>query len=149
MGTVPFFPEDAWQIAVALERYVGRKITSTNYSQAFDTAAEVFRTGEGDCTEHAVLLAALARAAGIPARVVIGLVYTSETGRPAFGYHMWNELYVNGRWIPMDATLSRGGIGAAHLKLGHTSLEGASALSSFLPVAQVAGRLQIEIVEVQ
>ena len=39
------------------------------------TAAEVARSREGDCTEHAVLLAALARARGIPARVAMGLVY--------------------------------------------------------------------------
>lgn len=137
-----------WQLAVALERYVHDKITSSNYSQAFNSAAEVMKTGEGDCTEHAVLLAALARASKVPARVVIGLVYTEQTGRPAFGYHMWNELYLGDRWVPMDATLGRGGIGAAHLKLANSSLEGASALSSFLPVAQVAGRLRIEIEEV-
>jgi hypothetical protein len=138
-----------WQAALALERYAHDKITSSNYSQAFDSAAAVMKTGEGDCTEHAVLLAALARASKIPARVVIGLVYTNQTGRPTFGYHMWDELYIGDRWIPMDATLGSGGIGAAHLKLAHSSLEGASALSSFLPVAQVAGRLRIEIEEVE
>lgn len=145
----PANAKDPWQLAVALERYVHQRITSADYSQAFDTAAEVMETGQGDCTEHAVLLAALARACGVPARVAIGLVYTEQTGRPAFAYHMWNELYVGGRWIPMDATLGRGGIGAAHLKLAASDLEGASAFSSFLPVAQVAGRLRIEIKEVQ
>ena len=70
---------------------------------------------EGDCTEHAVLLAALARACGIPARVAIGLVYVDQAG--GFGYHMWTEMYLSGHWIPLDATLGQGGIGAAHLKL--------------------------------
>lgn len=140
---------DPWQMAVALERFARQYITSTDYSQAFATAAQVAQTRTGDCTEHAVLLAALARASGIPARVAVGLVYTEQTGGPALGYHMWNELYLNGRWVPMDATLGQGGIGAAHLKLSHSSLAAASAFSSFLPVAQVAGRLKVKIEDVE
>ncbi len=137
----------AWLLSVDLERYVHEAITSVNYSQAFATAAEVAETREGDCTEHAVLLAALARARGIPARVTIGLVYMS--GRQSFGYHMWTELYTDGRWMPMDATLGRGGIGAAHLKVTHSNLQGTSAIGSFLPVAQLVGRLKIEILDVE
>jgi hypothetical protein len=48
----------------------------------------------GDCNEHAVLMAALARAAGYPAQVEAGLVY--QDGR--FFYHAWNRIYI-GRWI--------------------------------------------------
>jgi len=141
--------KDPWALAVALEQFVRNYITATDYSQAFATAAQVAESRTGDCTEHAVLLAALARARGIPARVVVGLVYTEQTGRPGFGFHMWNELYAADRWIPLDATLGRGGIGAAHLKLTHSNLAAASAFSSFLPVAQVAGKLKIQIEEVE
>ena len=139
--------KDPWQVALRLERYVNSLITQKDFSQAFATAAEVADTHVGDCTEHAVLLAALARARGIPARAAIGLVYVD--GTRSFGYHMWNELYINGRWIPLDATLAQGGIGAAHLKLAHSGLKGGSAYTSFLPVAQVAGRLQIKILDVE
>jgi hypothetical protein len=141
--------EDAWQAALALEKFVKRYMTLTDYSQAFATAADVAKSRRGDCTEHSVLLAALARARGIPARVAIGLIYIEEKGQPAFGYHMWNEVYVDDRWIPLDATLARGGAGAARLKLTHSNMDGASALSCFLPVAEAAGRLQIEILEVE
>jgi hypothetical protein len=137
--------EGPWETAIALERYVHATIAEKNFSTAFATAAEVAQTREGDCTEHAVLLAALARSRGIPARVAVGLVYVASA--QAFGYHMWDELYVNGQWIPMDATLGRGGIGGGHLKLAHSNLEGTSAYSTFLPVAQVLGRLKIEVVE--
>lgn len=136
---------DPWFVALALERCVGELIHLSGYSQAFATAAEVMDSGEGDCTEHAVLLAALARARGIPARVAIGLVYKDR----AFYYHMWTEVYVADRWIPLDATLARGGIGAAHLKMAHSSLAGPSALSTFLPILRVIGRLKIEILEVE
>jgi len=137
--------KDPWRVAMALERYVHRAITKKDFSQAFATAAEVAKSHEGDCTEHAVFLAALARARGIPARVAIGLLYMD--GSQSFGYHMWTEVYIDQRWIPIDGTLALGGIGAAHLKLAQSNLAGASAYSAFLPVAQVAGRLKIEVVE--
>jgi transglutaminase-like putative cysteine protease len=138
---------DPWQTALRLERYVNRLITKKDFSQAFATAAEVAEHPEGDCTEHAVLLAALCRAEKIPARVAIGLVYMA--GQHSLAYHMWTEVYLDKRWIPIDATLARGGIGAAHLKLAHTNLQGASAYSAFLPVIKVAGRLKIAVDEVE
>jgi hypothetical protein len=139
--------KDPWATAVALERFVRGYVTKKDFSQVFASAAEVARSREGDCTEHAVLLAALARARGIPARVAIGLVYLE--GSKAFFYHMWTEVYIDGRWIPIDGTLGRGGIGAAHLKLAQSNLDGASALAAFLPVAQVFGQMQIEVLDRQ
>jgi hypothetical protein len=141
--------KDERKLATALEQETQRRISTSDYSQAFSSAAEVIKSGVGDCTEHAVLLAALARARGIPARVAFGLVYTEESGRPAFGYHMWNELYVDDCWVGFDATRPRGGISGAYLKLGEGNLDGVSAFSSLLPVAQVAGRLKITIEDVQ
>jgi hypothetical protein len=138
---------DPWRTALKLEQFVHRYIKLINYSQAFASAAEVAENREGDCTEHAVLLAALCRARGIPARVAIGLVYMQATQE--FGYHLWTEVYIDKHWIPIDATLAKGGIGAGHLKLAHSSLKGASAYSSFLPVVQVVGRLKIEVVEAE
>lgn len=161
---------DPWLAAVKLEQFVHKYIKRKDFSQAFATAAEVAESREGDCTEHAVLLAALCRARKIPARVAIGLVYMTATQE--FGYHMWTEVYIDKqaksplplgegkgegisnlgigpKWIPIDATLAKGGIGAAHLKLAHGSLKGASAYSSFLPVVQVVGRLKIEVVEAE
>ncbi|MFH1264809.1 MAG: transglutaminase family protein [Planctomycetota bacterium] len=137
--------KNPWPAAVALEQCAADTITRPGYSQAFATAADVIDSGEGDCTEHAVLLAALCRARKIPARVAIGLVYIDQ----AFYYHMWTEVHVEGRWTPLDATRPHGGTGAAYLKMAHSNLHGGSALSSFLPVLEVIGRLKIEILEVE
>ena len=137
---------DTWKVACKLEQFVNRYITKKNFSQGFASAAEVAENPEGDCTEHSVLLAGLARARGIPARCCIGLVYVEGNG---FGYHMWTEVWIKDGWFPLDATLGRGGIGAAHLKLASTNLKGASALSAFLPVAHVMGRLKVKILEVE
>jgi transglutaminase/protease-like cytokinesis protein 3 len=108
------------------------------------TAAEVARSLEGDCTEHAMLLAALCRARQIPARVAIGLVYYPSAG--GFAYHMWTEVWIKDRWIPLDATLGLGGIGGAHLKFAHSSMQGTGAYADLLPVVQALRRLNLEIV---
>ena len=135
---------DPWQVALALEKYVHQAVATIDFGQMFATAAEVAESRKGDCTEHAVLLAALCRARGIPARVAIGLVYVR--GRGGFLYHMWNEVWIEDRWVPLDATLGRGGIGGGHLKVADLSLAGASAFTSFLPVLKVIGRLTIRVV---
>jgi hypothetical protein len=135
--------DDAWATAVALEKHVAQSIQKKNFSQAFATAGEVAQSLEGDCTEHAVLLAALCRARKIPARVAFGLVYyPPERG---FAYHMWNEVWIKDRWIPLDGTLGLGGIGADHIKLGDSNLSGGSGLAAMLPVMQVFGRLELEV----
>ena len=138
---------DSWETAAALERFVHQYITGKNYLKAFSTAVEVAESREGSCTQHAVLLAALARARGIPARVAIGLVYVED--HPGFAFHMWNEVWIGDRWIPLDATRGLGGIGATYLKLADSSLQGESAYSCFLPVAQVIGQAKIEILEAE
>jgi hypothetical protein len=138
---------DAWVIARALEQAVHRYIQRKDFSHAFATAAEVARTRQGDCTEHAVLLAAVCRSRGIPARIAIGLVYHPPL--QGFAYHMWNEVWINDRWIPLDATLGLGGIGAAHLKIADADLQGTGAMGAFLSVLNVMGQLQLEIESVE
>ena len=92
-----------------------------------------------------MLLAALCRARGLPARVVVGLVYVDYLG--GFGYHMWNEVWLRGRWVSLDATRPAGGTGPNHIKLAHSNLEGEDAAAVFLPVLGVMGKLQIEAEE--
>jgi transglutaminase-like putative cysteine protease len=136
---------DPARLAIALEKYVHQTIRQKDFATAFATAAEVAQSLQGDCTEHAVLLAALARASGLPARVVMGLVYAA--GQQGFAFHMWTEVYLHDHWVPLDATLGQGGIGAAHLTLGHSNLK--DGLASLLPVAQVLGQLKIAVLEIE
>lgn len=82
------------------------------------SALEVLRTRAGDCNEHATLLTAFLRAAGIPSRISIGLVYT----RDKFYYHAWTEAYL-GQWISMDATLDQMPADASHIKLLEGNLD--------------------------
>jgi hypothetical protein len=86
-------------------RFVGRFITRKGRARGYDIASIVAARREGDCTEHAVLLAAIARAFKIPTRVVSGIVLVEVDGRPGSFGHEWTEAYVGGRWRIADATL--------------------------------------------
>jgi hypothetical protein len=68
-------------------------------SITFSNALETLKAGFGDCGEHAVLLAALLRSAGIPARVVLGLIYDSS--KKAYAGHAWVMAWT-GSWLFAD-----------------------------------------------
>jgi hypothetical protein len=88
------------------------------------SALEVLRTRVGDCNEHTALYVALARAAGIPARIATGLVALHS----AFYYHAWAEVYVReadgrGLWLPVDPTLNQFPADATHVRLARGGLD--------------------------
>lgn len=85
------------------------------YVPAYSNAKEALETGRGDCTEHAILFVALARALGIPARVAVGVAYWPPGG--GFGWHAWAEVYADGDWIAVDPTWNQPIADATHLKL--------------------------------
>ncbi|MCA9198927.1 MAG: transglutaminase domain-containing protein, partial [Planctomycetales bacterium] len=134
---------DALETARLLEKYIFKSLEKSEFTQVFDSAETVAVQKKGDCSEHAVLLAAACRARKIPARIVIGLIYSPE--RQGFLYHMWNEVWVTDRWVALDATLGRGGIGAGHLRFRASNLASETAYGLISPVLRIMGRLQIEV----
>jgi hypothetical protein len=90
----------------------------------------------GDCNEHAVLLAALARAAGIPTRLEAGLVYLK--GR--FYYHAWNLMYL-GQWVTADSVFGQLPADVSHLRLVTGSSEKQMALMG------VIGKIQLTVIQ--
>jgi len=137
-----------WEKATRINHWVFQNITNKNFGVAFAAANEVARNLSGDCTEHAVLAAAMCRAAGIPARVVIGMVYVDDKDK-GFGYHMWDEVYINQRWIAIDPAYDQTLVDAVHIKLTDSSLAGVTPFETFLPVVRVAGKLVIEPLELR
>jgi len=104
------------------------------------TAVDVLRERRAECQGHAYLFAALARASGVPVRVVNGLAYSDQHG--GFLYHTWNEAWIAGRgWQPVDATFGQPHADATHLKL----LEGESA-GDLLPLVNLVGRIRVSAV---
>jgi hypothetical protein len=100
-------------------------------------AAEALRTGKGDCTEFAVLLAALARAQGIPARVVVGMAYSARfTGnKDSFNPHAWVQVYDGSRWQSYDAALES--FDSAHVALTVGTGEPQELFDAFLQLRQL------------
>jgi len=101
-------------------------------------AKEVLKNREGDCNEHATIMTALLRAAGIPSRAVVGLVY--QDGR--FYYHAWNEAYIN-KWISMDATLKQMPVDATHIKLIDGGIE------KQIEIVRMIGTLEFSVLDYQ
>jgi hypothetical protein len=136
---------DPWRKALRIESWVHNHMHATN-DEALATADHVARTLEGDCTEYAMLMAAMCRAVGIPSRTAIGLIYADVRGGPVFAFHMWTEVWVSGQWVPLDATLGRGYVGATHLKVTAHSWHETRSLTPLLPVLRVLGKVSIEVV---
>ena len=90
---------------------------SKTLSSNLTTASQVLTRRAGDCTEHALLFVALARAAGIPAREVSGLIYMGDDVR-RFGWHAWAEVDIDGRWVQVDPSWGERVANASHLTLG-------------------------------
>jgi predicted transglutaminase-like cysteine proteinase len=127
-----------WEKAVAVEKWVNRNMKAFEFSQAMATADNVAKTLSGDCTEYAMLSAAMCRAVGVPSRTVLGLVYApTKDGKPFLAYHMWFEVFAEGQWLPLDATLALGGVGPGHLKIADHSWYEEKTFAPLLPVLRV------------
>lgn len=212
-------PQSQLALAYALRDLVHSHISSKHLSTAYASASETARTGSGDCTEHAVLLAALLKARGIPARVCHGLVYVEQganaisgvadlnddddlgervvraevsakdgsaaavdgggaaavdggaagaqpkahpatdavgaanaekhraanpDARGQFGWHMWSQAMVNGRWIDLDATLHVP-FSVGHVLVGTSSMSDKEAHNNHMQMAALIGNLEIDM----
>ncbi len=134
---------DAWERALMVEKRVSELVTNRSLGTAFASAAEVLGAGSGDCTEHAVLAAAMARAAGVPSRVVTGVVHFEGS----FAYHMWVEVWTGDGWHALDPTIGEGSVDATHIKLGESSLADGRVADLSLSILRTTKRLNIRIVE--
>lgn len=123
-------PHDATQKIVA---WVYKNIAKKPVL-SIPSALEVLRHKEGDCNEHAVLTAALLRAAGIPAQIETGLVYLD--GR--FYYHAWNRAFTNG-WVTADSVFNQMPADVTHIRLA--AGEGGGELD----LLGVMGKIKLEV----
>ncbi|MGJ8686534.1 MAG: transglutaminase-like domain-containing protein, partial [Spongiibacteraceae bacterium] len=102
-----------------ITRFVERHMDEEADYAGYATALEALKSQRGDCTEHALLLAALARAAGIPSRVVIGVAYNNERflgRRYVFVPHAWVQAWTGERWQSFDSAL--GEVHSGYIALG-------------------------------
>ena len=127
---------DAWQAAKLISTWVYDNLEKELVDSL--TALDALHDRRGECQSHTNLFTALARAAGIPTRVVNGLVYSDEF--QGFLYHAWPEVWV-GEWRALDPTLGQHHVDATHIKLSEGNNAGALKLMEFI------GQVQIELIE--
>ena len=136
----------AAQAAGRIESFVYDYIRDKDLSVGYASAIEVVRSRQGDCTEHALLTTALCQAAGIPARVVNGMVYVKRFARRqnVFVGHAWTQVFIGEQWICLDATRAPNGYSAGHLILetGNGNPEG------FFNLVNALGSFRIDKVEI-
>ncbi len=141
--------KDAVEAVRKIEAFVADYIENTSLSVGYASAAEVLASKQGDCSEFAVLTAAMCRAVGIPAQVVVGIAYVEDfAGLQGFGGHAWTQAYVGGKWVGLDAAFKgtgRGGYDAGHIALA----SGGGEPADFLNMASTLGQFKIENVTVK
>jgi len=137
--------KDAFRAALELERWVAGNM-SFDLGIVFAPASEIIRNRRGTCVGYATLLATLARAAGIPSRVVMGYIYALGM----FGGHAWAEVMIGERWVPLDAAIvNAGAADATRISLAGSSLAEGFGEITLGGLQQVFGQVGIEILGFQ
>jgi hypothetical protein len=126
---------DARTAVSRINHWVYENITKKP-TMSIPSATEVLKTRQGDCNEHAVLMAALCRAAGIPSRLCAGIVYMNGK----FFYHAWVETYLS-RWVTADPTLDQFPADVSHIRFIEGDIE------RQIQVLTLVGNLRITIME--
>lgn len=105
---------DPERIAAATYRWVTDRFRFRLGAVLFGASPEILRSLTGDCSEAAVLTAALLRARGVPARIALGF---ASVGRGVFIGHAWCEALLGGNWVGVDAALREYPAGVERVKL--------------------------------
>jgi hypothetical protein len=121
-------------VAERINRWVYDSLTK-RVTFGIPSALQVLRARAGDCNEHAQLFVALARAAGIPARIDAGLAYIDGK----FYYHAWPEIYLRD-WVSVDPTFGEFPADAAHLRFT------VGGLGRQAEMIRLMGRLKLNVI---
>ncbi len=115
--------------------------------RTYASASEALKSRSGDCTEYAVLLAAAARARGIPTRLIYGLAYASRfTGEShVFSPHMWVQAWDGKRWTSYDAGLGQFDSGHIALFIGDGRIEPLGRVTEVMQHLEMIDAIGIQI----
>lgn len=94
-----------------LAGWIHQSVELEEWSGYDSSALETLARRSGDSLGHARLFSAMARTLGVPTRLCQGLL--AYRGRAVF--HCWAEAWINGKWIPIDTTVSRVGLPAGYI----------------------------------
>lgn len=129
---------DAALVALELSHWVNSQFKYTQGGTS-GTADLLLSRKTGDCSEFAMVFVLLARALGIPAREVTGIVLAGDQPTQ-FGYHAWVQVFLPERgWVDVDPTWNHSPVDATHIALGIR--QELAAMAQF-------GSLEVEVEEV-
>ncbi len=139
------------ELSEKLYSFTQNYLIHKNFEVGFASASETAKKREGDCTEHAVFLAALGRAMGIPTRVATGLAYMKnfKGKKNVMGFHMWTEFHLRGKWVRLDPALRKIGTHADRITLSVSSLKQESLAELGLGIMEMIGNLSVIIKNVE
>ncbi len=141
--------KDSAEAAKRIEEFVSKYVKDISFSVGYASATEVAASRRGDCTEFAVLCAAMCRAAGIPAKVTVGVAYVNDfEGKTGFGGHAWTEAYIGDKWVGLDSAFKAGALGK--FDAGHIALaSGDGEPAYFFNMATTLGKFKIEKITIE
>ncbi len=140
--------KNVWRAAKKIALWVRDEMTA-NYDVGFATATEILENREGDCSEHTVIMVALCRAVGIPARAAVGVMY----GDGIFAYHMWPEVYagqwinLDAKWMAVDEETGEFYTDATHIKFGRSNLDENIFEEMVKAISEIIGKLDIRVLD--
>ncbi|MFM7863957.1 MAG: transglutaminase-like domain-containing protein, partial [Planctomycetaceae bacterium] len=136
---------DRREKCLRLVQHVSSRMQFSALSTLQQPASTVLKSLKGDCTEHAVLLAALLRAEKIPSRVAVGFLYVPRAS--AFAPHMWVEAFVDGSWVPLDSTIPTESESVPRIRVSHSSLaaDATGCVRVFADVTAFPGRTEVSV----
>lgn len=130
--------KNAYRVAVRICQWVHAQMKPDYTIGVPRSCTDVYRRRRGVCRDYATLFAGLARAAGLPTRVVGGIVYAEGK----FFYHAWAESWV-GEWVAFDPTQGPDFVDATHVKFAQGDV------TDMFDVARIIGRIKIQVVSVE
>jgi len=107
--------KNSLKVAKILCKWIYNNIGKESTKVSSASASETLKVMKGDCTEHSMLFCGFARSCGLPSRSATGLVLRGSV----FGYHAWSEAQIDGKWIPVDATINSVGLPAGAILFGY------------------------------
>lgn len=129
--------DDGWTVTQKLVKWVYKFLRYEPLILTL-TTEEILDRKRGNCVEHAVLFASLARSAGLPTRLVLGERYEADT----WTGHMWNEVWL-GEWIAVDPSHRQISPDALLLKF----VDSDSVMGTQIVQRGLIGQLDIEIID--
>jgi hypothetical protein len=131
--------KDAGKAAEAIRLWAFKNLAKNTLNTGMAAASAALALGEGDPVEHAVVVAALCRAAGVPSRIAGGLLVTGSYAV----CHAWAEAWT-GAWVPLDATQEQAA-DAMRVRFAESDLNGPSPEAVLLGLAGMGTNLRLEV----